>query len=104
MNDGAMTGLMETSEGITSMTIRGAGKIARAASQALKELAIHWEGEDRNEFLEDLRKGAQQLHSTRPSAVSLRNGILLTLMGAETEKGIEDTRRAAAPPGVSWCR
>jgi ribose 1,5-bisphosphate isomerase len=75
------------------MRIRGAGRIGRTASAALAEFAASWEGDDPRSFLEDLCKAARRLCSTRPTAVSLRNGILLTLAGAEKGESVDGIRK-----------
>ena len=77
---------------IRDMSIRGAGKIARAASEAISVYADSWKGDDREVFLQELVKIARRLHSTRPTAVSLRNGILLTLRGVETGKDVSSMK------------
>jgi ribose 1,5-bisphosphate isomerase len=85
--------LETTARGISDMSIRGAGKIARAASAALASFALDWRGEDRDAFITDLKEAASRLHSTRPTAVSLRNGILLTLKGAQDEVDVTSIRK-----------
>jgi len=85
--------LEDTVNGIREMSIRGAGKIARAASSALASFAREWKGESRDDFISDLREAASLIHSTRPTAVSLRNGILLTLKGSNDEVDITSVRK-----------
>ena len=65
----------ETAEKIRSMEIRGAGKIARAAALALKDFAISLDVEDLDEFNSEVRRAADILLNTRPTAVSLSNAI-----------------------------
>ncbi len=74
------------------MSIRGAGKIAREASSALSDLASSWNGSSKDDLIEDLKKAARELHSTRPSAVSLRNALLLTLKDVEKETDITSVK------------
>jgi ribose 1,5-bisphosphate isomerase len=83
----------EIARSIEDMSTRGAGKIARAASTALAEFAQDWTGEEREVFIRDLRNVAQRLYSTRPTAVSLRNGILLTLQGSQSEPDVESIKK-----------
>ncbi|MGA1822177.1 MAG: ribose 1,5-bisphosphate isomerase [Thermoplasmatota archaeon] len=92
MTDHAISGIGETAEKITNMEIRGAGKIGRAASSALADLARKWKGDDREEFISAIRKGAKELQLTRPSAISLRNSILLTLKGCEKGESVDEIR------------
>lgn len=82
----------EVARSIKDMTVRGAGKIAKAASAAISEFAREWVGDDRERFIEDLRSVSRRLHMTRPTAVSLRNGILLTLKGAQNEPDVDSVR------------
>ncbi|MCU0799140.1 MAG: ribose 1,5-bisphosphate isomerase [Candidatus Thermoplasmatota archaeon] len=87
VNDTARTGelaaLELVAEDIRSMKIRGAGRIARAASEALSALARDYHGGSYEGLLEALRSGARTLMGTRPTAVSLRNALLMTLSNAE---------------------
>ena len=64
----------EIAEGIKNMEIRGAGRIARAAANALIRFAENFEG-NREEFLAELEKVKDYLLSTRPTAVSLKNAV-----------------------------
>ncbi len=89
--DGKGSGPIErTADDILSMRVRGAGRIGRAASRALGELAY---GCDNLVNLpSDLREAASTLLSTRPTAVSLRNAIILTLSGMTSLDGPEELR------------
>lgn len=60
---------------IESMRIRGAGKIARAAVKTLRITVQNSKAKSIEELLEDLRNTAQMIIDTRPTAVSLPNGI-----------------------------
>jgi ribose 1,5-bisphosphate isomerase len=82
----------EVARSIEDMSIRGAGKIAKAASAAIADYASEWKGNDPKLFLEDLRSIATRLHLTRPTAVSLRNGILLTLKDAQNEPDVRSIK------------
>ncbi|MBN1390696.1 MAG: ribose 1,5-bisphosphate isomerase [Candidatus Thermoplasmatota archaeon] len=86
----------EVARSIKSMSIRGAAMIAREASRAIGGFSSSWPGSDRQKFMDALRKVALDLHSTRPTAVSLRNGILLTLRGVETEKDVASMKERIA--------
>ncbi len=89
MNGEAWKRLRKTADSISDMSIRGAGKIARAAANALADLARDWDGQSPEDLLADISKAASILHETRPSAVSLRNGILLTLRDVEKQDSID---------------
>ncbi|MCK5772474.1 MAG: S-methyl-5-thioribose-1-phosphate isomerase, partial [Thermoplasmata archaeon] len=85
--DGRGSGPIErTADDILSMRVRGAGRIGRAASRALGELAY---GHVSGDLSADLREAASTLLSTRPTAVSLRNAIVLTLSGMVSLDGPE---------------
>ncbi len=62
----------ETARKIKNMEIRGAGKIAVEAVKALKEFALHVTDEA---FDEKMKRAADVLLNTRPTAVSLYNAI-----------------------------
>jgi ribose 1,5-bisphosphate isomerase len=66
-------------EDIRSMRIRGAGLIARSAVEALRIAAEQSKATDTKEFMRDLNAAAQALLETRPTAVSLPNGIRYTM-------------------------
>lgn len=57
------------------MRIRGAGLIARSAVQALRIVAEHSTANDVGSFVNELSDFARILLKTRPTAVSLPNGI-----------------------------
>lgn len=59
---------------IETMKVRGAGRLARHAVQALHDLAATHPGPDRA-LQAELRRAAKRLVATRPTAVSLRNAV-----------------------------
>lgn len=62
-------------DGIRSMRIRGAGLIARSAVEALQIVAQDSKANDIESFVNELTDAARILLQTRPTAVSLPNGI-----------------------------
>ena len=68
----------EIGEEIKEMKIRGAGRIARAAAEALKIFAQEYKGGE-DEFRDRIKKVSDYLISTRPTAVSLKNAIYYVL-------------------------
>lgn len=62
-------------DGIRSMRIRGAGLIARSAVEALQIVAEDSKANDIESFVNELTDAARILLQTRPTAVSLPNGI-----------------------------
>ena len=78
----------QTAASIKDMTIRGAGKIARAGASALSDFASDYKGNDRESFLSDLDRAKNTLLESRPTAVSLWNGVHATLRGVEDMKDV----------------
>ena len=78
---------------IKEMKIRGAGEIARSAVQALLLTAKSSKARTKEELLKELDSTAQLLLATRPTAVSLPNGIRYVMhrvsSGARTDGSIE---------------
>ncbi len=73
-----MDELNTTAEKIRTMEIRGAGRIAVAASAALRDYALSLRSLPHNEFDKRLEEAAKTLVDTRPTAVSLPNAVALT--------------------------
>ncbi len=73
----------KTAEKIKSMEIRGAGKIAREAAQALKDFAIEVDEVDSKKFLIALTYAKDTLKATRPTAVSLENALNIIIKRAQ---------------------
>ena len=65
----------DIAEGIKTMTIRGAGKIARRTAEALKITAQKSTASSEEEFVDELTTAAKILYETRPTAVSLPNAL-----------------------------
>lgn len=75
--------LERIAEGISSMEIRGAGRIARSAAQAMKEVAEGTSNRDYQGLRDEFLAAARTLLDTRPTAVSLRNALYYTLKEME---------------------
>ncbi len=65
----------EIARDIRKMKIRGAGKIARSAAEALRTTAQQSKAKDSSLLVKGLESSAKLLLSTRPTAVSLPNSI-----------------------------
>ncbi len=65
----------KVAQDIKSMRIRGAGKIARSAAQALLTTAQQSRAKKPSAMVQELELSAKLLLSTRPTAVSLPNSI-----------------------------
>ena len=73
-----MDDLNTTAEKIRTMNIRGAGRIAVAASAALRDYAMSLKSLPFSEFNIKIEEAAKTLVDTRPTAVSLPNAVALT--------------------------
>lgn len=73
-----MDDLYTTAEKIRTMDIRGAGRIAVAASAAMRDYAMSLKSLPLNEFDLKIEEAAKTLVDTRPTAVSLPNAVALT--------------------------
>lgn len=82
-------------DGIRSMRIRGAGLIARSAVEALEIVARQSKAKGVEAFVEELTEAARFLLQTRPTAVSLPNGIRYVMHRVNGGKG-----RAATVEGI----
>lgn len=65
----------DIAERIRRMEIRGAAEIARRAAQALKEEAEDYTGDDLQELRSRVERGRDLLLASRPTAISLWNGV-----------------------------
>jgi len=83
--------LEEIADKIRSMEIRGAAEIGRQASMALKLFARDYTGGDEG-FQAALDEAARHVLDTRPTAVSLRNAVLLTLRGVKAAPNFGEAR------------
>jgi ribose 1,5-bisphosphate isomerase len=74
-----MEKIIEVAKRIRNMEIRGAGTIARAAAQALKDYALMQETTNKQDFDNQLSRAAEILVLTRPTAVSLPNAVRIVM-------------------------
>jgi ribose 1,5-bisphosphate isomerase len=82
----------ETAEKIKSMEIRGAGRIARAAAEALRHHVMETRAGDLASFRREMESAAQTLVTTRPTAVSLPNAIHFVMAGLERAATLEEAQ------------
>jgi len=80
---------------IRDMKIRGAGRIAKAAAEALKIAAESYKGEDLEDFKRYIKEAAKLLTSTRPTAVSLPNAVSWVLKALNTNVNTLQAAREA---------
>ena len=74
-----MDQVLETAEKISSMEVRGAGRIATAAAASLRDFSMTLEAQNLEEFNLQLENAASLLLKTRPTAVSLSNAIRMVM-------------------------
>ena len=82
--------VIETADRIRDMTIRGAGKIARAGATALGDMARNHSGGTLEDFREELSAASKVILDSRPTAVSLWNGVHATVKGVDEAKTLDD--------------
>jgi len=82
----------ETAEKIKSMEIRGAGRIARAAAEALRDHALTVKARDIAAFRQDMERAAAVLVATRPTAVSLPNAVHVVMAGLTKAKTVDEAQ------------
>jgi len=82
----------ETAEKIKCMEIRGAGRIARAAAEALKNEALGSKATMTAAFTGEMDRAAILLVATRPTAVSLPNAVHMVMAGINRAKTVDEAR------------
>lgn len=93
-----------TAESIRSMEIRGAGRIARAGAEALRGFAETYAGNDLASFRTDLKAAEQTLLASRPTAVSLWNGVQSSLKGAYGAESVDAARELIMENSRQFCK
>ncbi|MEW6222501.1 MAG: ribose 1,5-bisphosphate isomerase [Candidatus Hadarchaeota archaeon] len=81
--------LKKVAADIRNMKIRGAGRIARAAAGALRDVAASSKARTSAEFMKEVEGAAKLLVLTRPTAVSLPNAVRYVMLGLEKAKGAD---------------
>jgi ribose 1,5-bisphosphate isomerase len=84
----------ETADAIRDMKIRGAGRIARSAASALGEFAAGYKGDSLEKFIADTDAAKNRLLSSRPTAVSLWNGVYSSTKGLKSAGSFDEAREA----------
>jgi ribose 1,5-bisphosphate isomerase len=99
--------ILDIADGIKTMRIRGAGKIARSAAEALKIAAETYRGPsgDTSSFIKYMNEVAQLILSTRPTAVSLPNAVYYVMYAVEKTSGtVEELRNAVIERAEEFIR
>ena len=86
-----MKEVQETAEKIRTMEIRGAGRIAKAAAEAIRNYAAELEAASIEDFADRIREVSDYLISTRPTAVSLPNAVKLS--SRYSSNNVEEARQ-----------
>lgn len=74
-----MDQVLETAGKISSMEVRGAGRIATAAAASLRDFSMAQRTQSLDEFNAQMENAANLLLKTRPTAVSLANAIRMVM-------------------------
>jgi ribose 1,5-bisphosphate isomerase len=82
----------ETAEKIKRMEIRGAGRIARAAAEALRDGALASRAVTTGAFRLEMDTAAVTLLATRPTAVSLPNAVHMVMAGIEKHLTVDEAK------------
>lgn len=82
----------ETAEKIKKMEIRGAGRTARAAAEALRDHALSLRTKNLQAFIAEMEQAAELLVGTRPTAVSLPNAVHIVMAGLNGAEDLDDAR------------
>ncbi|MDV4342735.1 ribose 1,5-bisphosphate isomerase [Methanoculleus sp. YWC-01] len=86
--------LSGTAASIKNMEIRGAGRIARAAVEALADYAENLDVSDPETFKQEMQKAADILTATRPTAVSLPNAVRSVMRALDSFDSVGAARDA----------
>ena len=89
-------GVLSSGKSFKKMKIRGAGKIAQVAVEALRVVAESSKATVAEDFMAEINLAAKILLQTRPTAISLPNGIRYVLwrllQAKNTIKEVEDLK------------
>jgi ribose 1,5-bisphosphate isomerase len=92
----------DTAAAIRDMRIRGAGRIARAGASALGGFAEAYGGGNLESFLSDLEDAKATLLASRPTAVSLWNGVHASVKGAADCADVVEAAALVAANSVAF--
>lgn len=93
-----------TASQIRDMTIRGAGRIARAGASAMGSFAESYQGNDLTAFREDAQRAMDVLLASRPTAVSLWNGVHASVRGLESVGSVDAARELVMANSSTFVR
>lgn len=81
-----------TASAISDMTIRGAGRIARAGASAMGSFAESYSGNNLEEFNNAVSNAMRTILASRPTAVSLWNGVHASVRGLSGAESVGEAR------------
>ncbi|MCL1811020.1 MAG: ribose 1,5-bisphosphate isomerase [Methanomassiliicoccaceae archaeon] len=84
--------VMGTASDIKEMKIRGAGRIARAGASAMGGFAENYPGGSLQEFVKDIETAKKMLLESRPTAVSLWNGVQACVREMKDARTLEEAK------------
>lgn len=96
--------LTQTADDISSMRVRGAGRIARTAAAALQEHGASLDCTTLEAFISEMEKATVILRETRPTAVSLPNAIRYVMRGVRNAATLVDAQRALHDSALEFIR
>lgn len=85
------------------MEIRGAGRIARAGATAMAGFARSYEGGSLEDYLGALKESERIVLASRPTAVSLWNGVRSSVRGADDAESLEEARALVIANAADFC-
>ena len=86
----------DTASEIKDMKIRGAGRIARAGASVMGEFAESYNGRSLTDFYKDIDKAKSIILGSRPTAVSLWNGVQACVSGLEDVPTLAEAKSLVA--------
>jgi len=95
--------IADTADEIRTMRIRGAGRLARAGVNALVCYTQRYTGGTLKSFKEDISRAADIILASRPTAVSLWNGIHETLEEKDLWETLEEALSSVEDRGRTFC-
>mgnify|MGYP004608671003 FL=1 len=98
-----MNSVQETADSIRRMEVRGAGRIARAGAAAMGRFARGYEGGSLESFIRDLGTAEEVLLASRPTAVSLWNGVRASVRGADRAETLDESKALVASNADDFC-
>ena len=86
----------DTAKAIETMEVRGAGKIARAAAAAMRDFSADYSGSTLEGFKKDAMAAKDILMASRPTAVSLYNGVRSCIKDIDSAGTLEGARESVS--------